>query len=69
MTRKEADLMRAQETIRREQQQNKKGKHRVSIVCVKLCVVTELVQAKEKAKQQLRQKVNSVNCTMCHVTI
>ena len=26
------------------------------------------MQAKDRAQQQLRQKVNSVNCTMCHVT-
>ena len=36
---------------------------------VRVCVQeTELVQAKDRAQQQLRQKVNSVNCTMCHVT-
>ena len=39
LTRKEADLMRAEETIRREQQQNQEMRQRVGLVCVELCVL------------------------------
>ena len=36
---KEADLMRAEETIRREQQENQEMRQRVGLVCVELCVL------------------------------
>ena len=39
LTRQGAELMRAEETIRREQQQNLEMRQKVGLVCVELCVL------------------------------
>ena len=39
LTRKGAELIRAEETIRRELQQNQEMRQRVGLVCVELCVL------------------------------